>query len=110
MRKTLGLLALLLVAPLARAGDAPPLPALTIDASRTAVVGLSSGAYMAAQVQLAYPELFPNAAIVAGGPFGCAGGKLDVALGSCMKGCRRLTSVRWWPVRPVVRHPARSAR
>ncbi len=86
MRNTLGLLALLLVAPLARAGDAPPLPTLKIDASRTAVVGLSSGAYMAAQVQLAYPELFPDAAIVAGGPYGCAGGKLEVALGSCMKG------------------------
>jgi Predicted peptidase len=62
------------------------LPKLRIDPARTAVVGLSSGAYMATQVQLAYPELFPNAALVAGGPFGCAGGKLDVALGSCMKG------------------------
>ncbi len=62
------------------------LPHLKLQAERTAVVGLSSGAYMATQAQLAYPELFPNAAIVAGGPFGCAGGKLDVALGSCMKG------------------------
>jgi poly(3-hydroxybutyrate) depolymerase len=86
MRKTLGLLTLLLLAPLARAGDAPPLPTLKIDASRTAAVGLSSGAYMAGQLQMAYPELFPNAAIVAGGPYGCADGKLDVALGSCMKG------------------------
>ncbi|MDW2981911.1 PHB depolymerase family esterase [Rhodanobacter sp. KK11] len=86
MRKTLGLLTLLLLAPLACAAGAPSLPTLKINASRTAVVGLSSGAYMAAQVQLAYPELFPNAAIVAGGPFGCAGGKLDMALGSCMKG------------------------
>jgi poly(3-hydroxybutyrate) depolymerase len=62
------------------------LPRLKIDPARTAVIGLSSGAYMATQVQMAYPELFPNAALVAGGPFGCAGGKLDVALGSCMKG------------------------
>ncbi len=62
------------------------LPGLKIDPARTAVVGLSSGAYMAAQVQLTYPELFPNAALVAGGPYGCAGGKLEVALGSCMKG------------------------
>jgi predicted esterase len=50
------------------------LPKLKIDPARTAVVGLSSGAYMATQMQLAYPELFPNAALVAGGPFGCAGG------------------------------------
>lgn len=62
------------------------LPKLKIDPARTAVIGLSSGAYMATQANLAYPELFPNAAIVAGGPYGCAGGKLDVALGSCMKG------------------------
>src|SRR3546814_18181675 len=60
------------------------LPELKIDPARTAVVGLSSGAYMAAQGQLAYPELFPNAARVAGGTFGCAGAKLDVALRSCM--------------------------
>ncbi len=62
------------------------LPGLKLDPARTAVVGLSSGAYMAGQAQMAYPELFPNAALVAGGPYGCAGGKLDVALGSCMKG------------------------
>jgi poly(3-hydroxybutyrate) depolymerase len=67
-------------------GTEAKLPKLKIDPARTAVVGLSSGAYMAAQAQLAYPELFPNAAMVAGGPYGCAGGKLDVALGSCMKG------------------------
>ncbi|MGN6654794.1 MAG: PHB depolymerase family esterase [Rhodanobacter sp.] len=86
MRKTLGFVTLLLAAALARAGDAPALPVLKIDPTRTAAVGLSSGAYMAAQVQLAYPELFPNAALVAGGPYGCAGGQLGVALGSCMKG------------------------
>jgi len=62
------------------------LPELKIDPARTAVVGLSSGAYMAAQAQLAYPGLFPNAALVAGGPYGCAGGKLEIALSSCMKG------------------------
>ncbi|OOG47166.1 poly (3-hydroxybutyrate) depolymerase (PhaZ) [Rhodanobacter sp. C01] len=68
------------------AQPAGTLPKLKLDPSRVAVVGLSSGAYMATQAQLAYPELFPNAALVAGGPYGCAGGKLDVALGSCMKG------------------------
>lgn len=80
-------LALLTSAGTACARDAGPgLPKLSIDPARTAVVGLSSGAYMATQAQMAYPELFPNAAIVAGGPFGCARGRLDVALGSCMKG------------------------
>ncbi len=68
-------------------GDgATPLPRLRLDPARVAVAGLSSGAYMAAQAQLAYPELFPAAAMVAGGPYGCAEGRLDLALGSCMKG------------------------
>ena len=56
------------------------LPALKLDPARAAVAGLSSGAYMAGQAQLAYPELFPNAALVAGGPYGCADGQLAVAL------------------------------
>ena len=70
----------------ASAQAAEPLPQLKLDASRVAVAGLSSGAYMATQVQLAYPERFPAAALVAGGPYGCADGKLDVALSTCMKG------------------------
>lgn len=78
---------MLLAAVAARAGDtAPPLPALKIDPSRVAVAGLSSGAYMATQMQMAYPELFPNAALVAGGPYGCAEDTLQVALSTCMKG------------------------
>ncbi len=64
----------------------PSLPELKLDPARTAVAGLSSGAYMASQAQLAYPELFPNAALVAGGPYGCADGQPARALGSCMKG------------------------
>lgn len=79
--------ALLTVIGSACAKDAnPALPALKLDPARAAVVGLSSGAYMAGQMQLAYPEMFPNAALVAGGPFGCAGGQLSTALSSCMKG------------------------
>ncbi|HET8897238.1 MAG TPA: PHB depolymerase family esterase [Rhodanobacteraceae bacterium] len=62
------------------------LPTLKVDAARIAVAGLSSGAYMATQTHLAWPELFVGAALVAGGPYGCAGGKLETALGACMKG------------------------
>ena len=71
---------------LAFGAQADPLPKLKLDPHRVAVAGLSSGAYMATQMQLAYPDVFPYAAIVAGGPYACAGGKLDVALSSCMKG------------------------
>lgn len=42
------------------------------DPARVAVTGISSGAFMATQVQLAYPELFPRAAMLAGGPYDCA--------------------------------------
>lgn len=80
-------LGLMLIAVAANAEDAVhPLPKLKIDSSRVAVAGLSSGAYMATQMQIAYPDLFPNAALVAGGPYGCAEGKLQVALSACMKG------------------------
>jgi poly(3-hydroxybutyrate) depolymerase len=76
-----------LFASVANADDtAQPLPKLKLDPSRVAVAGLSSGAYMATQMQIAYPDIFPNAALVAGGPYGCAQDKLQMALSTCMKG------------------------
>jgi pimeloyl-ACP methyl ester carboxylesterase len=91
MRHTMQLLSLAVLLVSGSACAAAPsasttLPKLNVDPARTAVVGLSSGGYMASQAQMAYPKMFPNAAIVAGGPYGCAGGKLEAALGSCMKG------------------------
>lgn len=84
--KLLGM-SLMLLAAAANADDAAqPLPKLRLDPSRIAVAGLSSGAYMATQMQIAYPEIFPNAALVAGGPYGCAENKLQTALSTCMKG------------------------
>ncbi len=69
------------------AGSAPPpLPDVKIDPARTAVVGLSSGAYMATQAHLAFSDRIHAAALLAGGPYGCAGGDLQVALSSCMQG------------------------
>ena len=68
-------------------GDAPPpLPRLAVDPARVAVAGLSSGAYMATQTHLAWSDHLLGAALVAGGPYGCAGGSLDVALALCMTG------------------------
>jgi hypothetical protein len=55
-----------------RAGHTEPLPALGADETRTSVSGLSSGAYMAGQFEVAYSGLVIGAGIVAGGPFGCA--------------------------------------
>ncbi|GIX38329.1 MAG: depolymerase [Silanimonas sp.] len=65
-------------------GTEPPLPALRIDTQRVAVAGLSSGAYMATQVHVALNTRIHGAALFAGGPYGCAGGALETALGPCM--------------------------
>jgi poly(3-hydroxybutyrate) depolymerase len=65
--------------------ETPPLPSLQIDAERVAVAGLSSGAYMAAQVHLAYSDRIHGAALIAGGPYGCAQADLNTALGPCMQ-------------------------
>lgn len=66
--------------------DAPPpgLPALTLDPARTTVSGLSSGAYMATQVHLAFSNRIAGVALFAGGPYGCAEGSLETALGRCL--------------------------
>ena len=81
--RALAALALATSAALAQA--AAPLPALVVDASRTTVSGLSSGAYMAVQMHVAYSATFhTGAGIVAGGPYYCAQDSLATATGPCM--------------------------
>ncbi|WP_372399684.1 PHB depolymerase family esterase [Azospirillum sp. HJ39] len=64
--------------------------ALRIDPAQTTVSGISSGAYMAGQFQVAYSGLVKAAGLVAGGPYDCAevspGGiaPVVVALNRCM--------------------------
>ncbi len=67
----------------AHAAEAP-LPKLDIDASRTTVSGLSSGAYMAHQLHIAFSDHIAGAALIAGGPYHCAEGALETALTRCM--------------------------
>ncbi|AWB07634.1 plasmid partitioning protein (plasmid) [Azospirillum humicireducens] len=45
---------------------------LKIDPAQTTVSGISSGAYMAGQFQVAYSGLVKAAGLVAGGPYACA--------------------------------------
>lgn len=61
-----------------------PLPKLDLDPSRTTVSGLSSGAYMATQVHMAFSDHVAGVALLAGGPYGCAQGSLETALSSCL--------------------------
>lgn len=67
-------LAVLLLA-LAFTGKRQPsgvLPALGVRINETSVSGISSGAYMAGQFQIAHSGIVMGAAIIAGGPYGCA--------------------------------------
>ena len=50
------------------------------------VSGVSSGAYMAGQLHVAYSDVFSGAGMIAGGPYGCAQDDLATALGPCLKG------------------------
>jgi len=49
------------------------LPSYQVNLSQTSVSGLSSGAFMAAQFQVAFSSTLVGAGIIAGGPFYCAG-------------------------------------
>lgn len=66
------------------AGGATPAPSLNLDLSRLAVAGISSGAYMAVQAQIVFPELFRRAAILAGGPYQCAEDSVSNMVARCM--------------------------
>jgi poly(3-hydroxybutyrate) depolymerase len=51
--------------------SAAPLPALGADLSQCSVSGLSSGAFMTVQLQLAHSSMFVGAGVIAGGPCRC---------------------------------------
>ncbi len=63
-----------------------PLPPLSADPKATSVSGISSGAYMAGQYQIAHSASVVGAAIIAGGPYGCA----EARYGGFMLGPMRL--------------------
>ena len=63
---------------------APPLPKLSATTEMLTVSGISSGAYMAVQFQVAHASLVRGAGVVAGGPFACAQGQVKRALANCM--------------------------
>lgn len=76
-----------------------PLPRLSVDLDRVSVSGLSSGAFMAVQMQTAFSSDIMGAAIFAGGPFGCARGDLDMpSLTEAITHCVNIDEVKWLPV------------
>jgi len=66
---------------LASAAAAAPaeLPGYGADAKQTTVSGLSAGAFMAAQLQVAYSASIVGVGVVAGGPYYCAEGSVAFA-------------------------------
>lgn len=86
----IALLSMLAIASLAMPAqaDSIKLPSYQIDLKQTSVSGLSSGAFMAAQFQVAYSSIMTGAGIVAGGPFYCSGNyPLQSYVGSAMTTC-----------------------
>ncbi|MGF1649386.1 MAG: poly(3-hydroxybutyrate) depolymerase [Hyphomicrobiaceae bacterium] len=68
----LALLACLLPTRVEARQSAIALPRLGVAIQESTVSGISSGAYMAGQVQMAHGDIIKGAAIIAGGPYGCA--------------------------------------
>ncbi|MGH8498534.1 MAG: hypothetical protein ACRERV_06990, partial [Methylococcales bacterium] len=72
-----------------QADDVKPLPGYSADIANTTISGLSSGAFMTAQLHVAFSHYFGGAAIIAGGPFYCSGSYagntfLENATNACM--------------------------
>jgi poly(3-hydroxybutyrate) depolymerase len=63
---------------------AQPWPALRVDPTMTTVSGLSSGGYMAVQLHVARSSLFRGVGVVAAGPWYCAEGQREHAVGRCL--------------------------
>jgi poly(3-hydroxybutyrate) depolymerase len=74
MKRRLPAAVLALTGLLCGCGDeaAQTLPSLGAKLDQTSVSGLSSGAYMAGQFQVAHSREVVGAAIIAGGPYGCS--------------------------------------
>ena len=72
---------------------AEPLPALHASREGVTVSGVSSGAYMAVQLHVAYSASIAGVGAIAGGPYYCAQGSLFTALYNCM-------TPGWWTPMP----------
>jgi hypothetical protein len=81
MQKSILFCAVALVAIVASVYGAS-LPGFTVDPERVAVSGISSGAYMAVQLHVAFSSLFKGVGVVAGGPYYCAQDQFTTALTS----------------------------
>jgi poly(3-hydroxybutyrate) depolymerase len=82
MHKLLGIISAML---LPSHVEADALPRLNLDGDATTVSGLSSGAFMTVQLQVAFSERISGVGVVAGGPYDCADGNVYRAIRVCMQ-------------------------
>jgi poly(3-hydroxybutyrate) depolymerase len=82
-RKALAVATLCLTAAQVQAAES--LRRYNIDITSTTVSGLSSGAFMAQQFHVAESDIVHGVAIIAGGPYYCAKGRLILATDKCMQ-------------------------
>jgi predicted esterase len=73
-RAVTALLTLLLAAVMPAAAQTQKLDSYKVDLSQTTVSGLSAGAFMAVQFQIAFSSTVAGVGVVAGGPYFCAQG------------------------------------
>lgn len=74
----------LVLVPAAAADAADKLLAYNADIHETSVSGLSAGAFMAVQLDVAFSSIIKGAGVIAGGPYLCAQGVLEIAIAQCM--------------------------
>ncbi|NDP60866.1 MAG: depolymerase [Oxalobacteraceae bacterium] len=84
LRPLLAALSVVLVTSSSGAQASAALPAFKADPMQTSVSGLSSGAFMAVQYQVAFSKTVRGAGVVAGGPYYCAGTLGYAAAAICM--------------------------
>lgn len=94
------------------------LPSLEAKLAESSVSGISSGAYMAGQFQLAHGEIVIGTAIIAGGPYACAEslfadvipgpGMMLINMGKAVNGC--MLNTLWMMGIPNPKMLARRAR
>ncbi|MGW0903343.1 extracellular catalytic domain type 1 short-chain-length polyhydroxyalkanoate depolymerase [Streptomyces sp. NPDC002853] len=78
-----------------------------VDPSRVHVTGLSAGSAMTAVMAATYPDVFSGAAMVAGGPYGCADSLIQAL--TCLHPGRDL-SPRQWGDKVLAGYPGYSGR
>lgn len=88
IKRFLAAIVLFAIASVSKASD-KPLSGYAADIGNTTISGLSSGAFMTAQLHVAFSHYFGGAGIIAGGPFYCSGSYegntfLENATNACM--------------------------